>query len=77
MSDQAHQSREVGEPPGHVLEQVIKSCPAKAELGELLIEMLGDCSGPREQAIHVMPVSTWAWNSSRRCVWLGQKTPLL
>ena len=33
VSDQAHQSREIGEPSCHVLEQVIKSCPAKAELG--------------------------------------------
>jgi hypothetical protein len=36
-----------------------------------LIEMLGDRSGPREQAIHVMAVSTWTWNPSRRRVWLG------
>ena len=71
VSDQAHQSREVGEPPRHVLKQVIQSCPAKAELGELLIEMLGDRSGPWEQAIHVVAVSTWTWNPSRGCVWLG------
>ena len=33
VSDQAHQSREIGEPSCHVLKQIIKSCPAKAELG--------------------------------------------
>ena len=77
VGDQAHQSREIGEPPRHVLKQVIKGCPAQAELGELLIEMLGDCSRSREQAIHVMPVSARAWNPSCRGVWLRQETPLL
>ena len=33
VRDEAHQSREIGEPSCHVLEQIIKSRPAKAELG--------------------------------------------
>ena len=77
MGDQAHQTGEIGEPAGHLLQQVVESGPSQAELGELLLEMLSGCSRLREQAIHVVPVSLCAGHPARGGVGLGEQASLL